>query len=109
MALAGVAAPAPDAKGAGAQAAGARALSTRFPRLPSAATLARGAAAEVVAQLDRVFLWVPVAFGLGAAVYLGLKTEPLLWPTALVAIVLGVGLQPQPAEALEDRLHRLRG
>ena len=77
--------------GAGARTAGARALSTRFRRLPSVATLARGAAAEVAAQLDRVFLWVPVAFGLGAAVYLGLKTEPALWPAAAAAIVLGAG------------------
>jgi competence protein ComEC len=71
--------------------AGARALSTRLRRLPSAAALARGAAAEAVAQLDRVFLWVPVAFGIGAAVYLGLKTEPVLWPAAVLALLLGVG------------------
>ena len=30
-------------------------------------------------------LWAPVAFGLGAAAYLGLKTEPVLWPLALAA------------------------
>jgi competence protein ComEC len=70
--------------------AGARALSTRLRRLPSAAALARGAAAEAAAQLDRVFLWVPVAFGLGAATYLGLKTEPLLWPAAALALLLGM-------------------
>jgi competence protein ComEC len=86
MALAGVAAPASRT-----QAVGARALSTRFRRLPSGQALARGAAAEIAAQLDRVFLWVPVAFGLGAAVYLGLKTEPALWPAATAAGVLGVG------------------
>jgi competence protein ComEC len=68
--------------------AGARALSTRRLRLPSAGALARGAAAQVETQLDRVFLWVPVAFGLGAATYLGLKTEPVLWPAAAVAMVL---------------------
>jgi competence protein ComEC len=50
----------------------------------------RGAAAEVGAQVDRVFLWVPVAFGLGAALYLGLKTEPLLWPAVTAALVLGL-------------------
>ncbi|HUO12764.1 MAG TPA: hypothetical protein VMU37_08415, partial [Caulobacteraceae bacterium] len=60
-------------------------LSTRLPRLPSAAVLLRGALAEAVAQLDRVFLWVPVAFGIGAATYLGLKTEPALWPAACAA------------------------
>jgi len=69
--------------------AGARALSTRLRRPPSAAALARGAVAEAAAQLDRVFLWVPVAFGLGAAIYLGLKTEPALWPAAVLAIGLG--------------------
>ncbi len=30
-------------------------------------------------QLDRIGLWAPVAFGLGAAAYLGLKVEPPLW------------------------------
>jgi competence protein ComEC len=68
---------------------GARALSTRLRRLPSAAALARGALAQAAAQLDRVFLWVPVAFGLGAATYLGLKTEPVLWPAATAAVLLG--------------------
>ncbi|HVM99252.1 MAG TPA: ComEC/Rec2 family competence protein [Caulobacteraceae bacterium] len=68
---------------------GARALSTRFPRLPSAALVARGLAAEVAAQLDRVFVWVPVAFGLGAAIYLGLKTEPAFWPAASLTVALG--------------------
>ena len=70
---------------------GARALSTRLRRLPSVGVLARGLAAEVAAQLERVFLWVPVAFGLGAAIYLGLKTEPAFWPAALAAIGLGLG------------------
>lgn len=68
----------------------ARAHNTRLRRLPSAAVLLRGAAAEVHAQLDRVFLWVPVAFGLGAAIYLGLKTEPPLWPAASAAVALGL-------------------
>lgn len=66
-------------------------LSTRFRRLPSIGALGRGALAEVRAQLDRLFLWVPVAFGLGAAVYLGLKSEPPLWPAAAAAAVLGAG------------------
>jgi competence protein ComEC len=66
-------------------------LSTRFRRLPSIGALGRGALAEVRAQLDRLFLWVPVAFGLGAAVYLGLKSEPPLWPAAAAALVLGAG------------------
>src|ERR1700722_14216876 len=69
----------------------ARALSTRLRRLPSAGALARGAASEAIAQLDRGFLWVPVAFGLGAALYLGLKSEPALWPAASAATALGLG------------------
>jgi competence protein ComEC len=47
--------------------------------------------AEIVAQLDRLFLWIPVAFGLGAAVYLGLKTEPPLAPAAAAAATLSAG------------------
>lgn len=47
--------------------------------------------AEAAAQLDRVFLWTPVAFGLGAAAYLGLKTEPRFWPAAILAAALGAG------------------
>ncbi len=65
-------------------------LSTRLRRLPSIGALARGVVAQAAAQLDRLFLWVPVAFGLGAAVYLGLKDEPTLWPAAAAAIVLGI-------------------
>ena len=37
-----------------------------------------------------MFLWVPVAFGLGAAIYLGLKSEPPLWPAASAAAALGL-------------------
>ncbi|MDR3507274.1 MAG: ComEC/Rec2 family competence protein [Caulobacteraceae bacterium] len=45
---------------------------------------------EVQAQADRASLWTPVAFGAGAAVYLGLKREPPLWPLALAAVCLAV-------------------
>lgn len=38
-----------------------------------------------------MFLWVPVAFGLGAAAYLGVRTEPPLWPAAELALALGLG------------------
>ena len=68
---------------------GAGVLSTQLRRLPSIGALGRGLAAETAAQLDRLFLWVPVAFGLGAAVYLGLKSEPLFWPAATAAMLLG--------------------
>ena len=52
--------------------------------------------AELLAQAGRVSLWTPVAFGAGAAGYLGLKTEPPLWMglaaagcAVLVAILIG--------------------
>ncbi len=43
--------------------------------------------------MDRAPLWAPVAFGLGSAAYLGLKSEPPLW-IALVqaAVTLGLGV-----------------
>ncbi len=37
----------------------------------------------MVAQSDRLILWLPVAFGLGAAIYLALRFEPPVWPMAL--------------------------
>ena len=40
---------------------------------------------ETLAQLDRWMLWLPVAFGLGAATYFGLEREPSLGLAALVA------------------------
>ena len=51
-----------------------------------AKALAQGFAAlgrAMVAQFDRLILWLPVAFGLGAAVYLALRFEPPVWPIAL--------------------------
>ena len=66
----------------------ARVLSTRLPALPRPADLARLVLEEARAQLDRIFVWVPVAFGAGSALYLGLKTEPTLWPSAVLAVIL---------------------
>jgi competence protein ComEC len=43
--------------------------------------------AEAAAQLDRAFLWSPGAFAVGAATYLGLKSEPAAWPLYLAAVV----------------------
>lgn len=63
----------------------ARGLSTRRLGLPSLGAMGRGARAEALAQLDRAFLWAPVAFGAGAAAYLGLKDEPPAWPLMLAA------------------------
>jgi competence protein ComEC len=45
-------------------------------------------AAQVRAQSDRAFLWTPVAYGAGAALYLGLKREPPLWPLVGLAVAV---------------------
>ncbi|MBN9318288.1 MAG: DUF4131 domain-containing protein, partial [Caulobacterales bacterium] len=42
--------------------------------------------AEVEAQAERWTLWTPVAFGLGAAAYLTLLTEPPLWAALGLAL-----------------------
>jgi competence protein ComEC len=45
---------------------------------------------EVAAQTDRSFLWTPVAFGAGSAIYFALKTEPgwlQAYAPALFAVV----------------------
>ncbi len=47
--------------------AGARPLSTRFPRAPSLAQLKAWAAEEAHIQVDRWFLWSSTAFGGGCA------------------------------------------
>lgn len=47
------------------------------------------ARAEAAAQADRWFLWAPVAFGCGCAVYFALPLEPALWlavPLALAGV-----------------------
>lgn len=54
--------------------------------LSSLAAVRAGIGAEAKAQLDRGFLWAPVAFGAGAAAYLGLKNEPPVWPLAAAAL-----------------------
>jgi len=38
---------------------------------------------EVLSQIERWVLWLPVAFGLGCAIYLAMPREPLLWPLLL--------------------------
>ena len=50
---------------------------------------------EAVAQWERVLLWTPVAFGAGAAVYMGLKREPsvlLAWIVALAAVAIALAV-----------------
>ena len=63
----------------------ARGLSTRPIRFPSWTEIWGRLRSEVAAQADRAFLWTPVAFGTGAAVYLGARTEPPLWPCVIAA------------------------
>jgi competence protein ComEC len=63
-----------------------RRLNTRGRRLPSLGAAWAGLRAEAAAQADRTFLWAPAAFALGSATYLGLKTEPPLWPLAALAV-----------------------
>lgn len=87
---------APDGGGgavrAGAGAAGPKRalIPVRF-QLPSIAALARAARDQAAAQLDHLALWAPVAFGLGAAAYLGLKAEPSRIAAA-AAVAAGAGL-----------------
>ena len=68
-------------------------LITGRRKLPSLGDIVGALSQEAAGQLDRVLLWTPVAFGLGAATYLGLRDEPPLWPLAglaagLVALAL---------------------
>ena len=51
----------------------------RRRKVPSPAEVWTWLVGEAAAQRDRVALWAPVAFGLGAAAYLGVKSEPPLW------------------------------
>jgi len=57
----------------------------------NAAALLAALNGEVAAQVGRWTLWTPVAFGVGAAVYFGLKSEPPLW-IALTAAALSLAL-----------------
>lgn len=52
--------------------------------------LARAAADEFRSNLERRFLWAPVAFGLGAAAYLEARAEPTLGVLVVMAASLGV-------------------
>ncbi|RRN63161.1 ComEC/Rec2 family competence protein [Caulobacter sp. 602-1] len=58
--------------------------SVSAPRL-SLSTVKAALLAEGRVNLDRAFLWAPVAFGLGAAGYLEARGEPALWMLALAA------------------------
>ncbi len=54
-------------------------------RTASPAAAWRWLVREAAAQRDRFRLWIPIAFGLGAAAYLELRTEPSVWAAAAVA------------------------
>ena len=63
----------------------ARGLSTRVGGRPSLAAIMAGLRDEAQAQADRAFVWTPVAYGLGCAAYLGLRSDPPLWPLVILA------------------------
>jgi len=69
------------------------ALITLARRLPSLAQLLEGLRREVDAQWERVLLWTPVAFGAGAAAYMGLPREPqglTAWIVALAGVAMAL-------------------
>lgn len=71
-------------------------LITRLPRLPSLADIIAALQREIAAQASRALLWTPLAFGLGAAAYLGLKTEPsaqAAWAVGLAAVALALAVR----------------
>jgi competence protein ComEC len=55
-------------------------------RLPSLAAVVGWLRLQIAAQADGVFVWTPVAYGLGCATYLSLKAEPSPWPLAALAV-----------------------
>lgn len=62
-------------------------LASSTPRVSWSSLKAR-AIAELRVNLDRAFLWAPVAFGLGAAAYLEAPIEPGLWMLSILAAAL---------------------
>ena len=69
--------------------------------------MAREALAQARAQVDRLFVWTPVAFGAGAASYLALKNEPAVWPAALVCATLAGASVLVTARGWSRGLHAL--
>jgi competence protein ComEC len=65
-------------------------LSTRLRALPSLGAVTASLIDEIDANRERWMLWSPVAFGLGAAGYLELKTEPS-W-ALLVGLAAGLAI-----------------
>ena len=46
-----------------------------------------GIVEEIARQKERLFLWIPVAFGAGIAAYFGLNFEPGIWAGCFAALV----------------------
>jgi competence protein ComEC len=60
-----------------------------LPRAPTLTSIVAAVKDEVAGQADRGFLWTPVAFGSGAAIYFSLKTEPdWIWAYAPALLIL---------------------
>jgi len=82
---------------------GRAALITLPRRLPSLAQLWDGLRREIADQWERVLLWTPVAFGAGAAVYMGLPREPdplVAWIVALAGVSAALAVRRlAPAKA----------
>ena len=57
---------------------------------------------ELADQFNRLFLWTPVFFGLGAAAYLGQTREPTLWDVG----ILGIAATALALAAYKLRHHR---
>ncbi|RZJ93478.1 MAG: ComEC family competence protein, partial [Brevundimonas sp.] len=66
-------------------------LSTAFRERPSFRRIATWLADQALVQSDRWTLWAPVAFGIGAALYLTLPAEPLV-AVAFVVLAAAGGL-----------------
>ncbi len=61
-------------------------IASRLGKLSGVTSLAAGLDAE----RDRLFLWVPVSFGCGIALYFSLPREPALTAVLLVTVVTGI-------------------
>ncbi|MBX9861315.1 MAG: competence protein ComEC family protein [Hyphomicrobium sp.] len=88
----------PDAAGAGGEASPAHGAADRARALaawvPGPATVME----QLERERARWFVWLPVAFGTGIAIYFALPSEPALWTTlAVPAIALGLVLSARGA------------
>lgn len=63
-----------------------RPISTGLRRIPRWPAIRAAAIDEALGQADRWFLWAPVAFGAGCALYFVMPREPSLWLAAILAV-----------------------